>query len=298
MFIRNLLFSCASCLNGHRPRECKHEDRPLYALKNKGRPGAGTTSTDRAPDLLYLDHVALDSLHRSVMSDPVSRKMYFHEAPPTKKPRKPTDNSRKSAPKKSKTPVDIYAGQLSPEQVLRWMELCGLDPNLPFPFPGPISTASSVESFPSTTDTTTSTLPSSEEEDLSFLYQPPGSALPQVLTDEQMDFILQHPALYAPASTSTDDNFIVATEISRELTTWDSDFPLESTQDLHPDIILPTAHVPERATVDPQDTLMSTTSSEDTYEPLFSDTEQMDEMLYYNDPLSTAESTVVSIWNI
>ena len=281
-------------MNGHRPRDCNHEDRPLYALKNKGRPGTVTTSTaERTPDLLYLDHAALDSFYAAVMSDPVSRKMYFHEAPPTKKPRKPTDTSRKSAPKKSKTPVDIYAGQLTPEQVLRWMELCGLDPDSPIPGLSP--TTSSEESFPSTTDTSaSSTLPITQETDLPL---PLGFVLPDGTVDMQMDFVYEHPALYtAIASTSNDQKIVPNTNITTELTIWDSDFVLQDVQALHPDITLPTAYIPEWATVNPQDTLISTTSGEDEYEPLFSEPEQMEEMLYYNDPLTSVE--VTSMWDI
>ncbi|KAI9018221.1 copper fist DNA binding domain-containing protein, partial [Hyaloraphidium curvatum] len=31
-------FACEKCIGGHRPATCKHVDRPLKEIRNKGRP--------------------------------------------------------------------------------------------------------------------------------------------------------------------------------------------------------------------------------------------------------------------
>jgi hypothetical protein len=295
MFVRNLLFSCASCLNGHRPRDCKHEDRPLYALKNKGRPSAGTNSAERTPDLLRLDEASLDSFYASIEKDPVMKKMYFHEAPPEKKPRKPTAANQKSATKKNKTPVDIYDGQLSPDEFMRWMEFCGFHPASVGPTVSP--TSSSEESFSSTADTSASTSSTATSEDIvqPFDFSTLQFDFPEAIADMPMDYVLEPPAPLSPADpTSADQNIVVAPDLTSNLTRWDMLFQ-QDFQILSPDITVPTPCETEGATLDPS-AFVTTTSAGDEYEPLFVDLGDMDEILSFDDPLADAE--VAGAWGV
>ena len=129
MLVKNLLMTCWSCLNGHRASNCQHPTRPLYALKNKGRPRPQTLSRSKDnPDVMSIDDPGFTLFHEHIMNDPILRKEYFH-ADEVKSPKK-----RAAAPYAVKrgrsrsggSTVDIYAGKCSAEEVLRWRELCGV----------------------------------------------------------------------------------------------------------------------------------------------------------------------------
>src|SRR5438477_8676823 len=114
MFVQNLVMSCWSCLNGHRAKSCQHVDRPLYALKNKGRPSPQTrTRTKAEPDVPCLEGLAFIAFHSSVMNDPILRKEYYHadnvqDKSLSKRPRVAPYVKRERS--KSATIEDIYAG--------------------------------------------------------------------------------------------------------------------------------------------------------------------------------------------
>ena len=143
MFVQNLLLSCWACLSGHRASSCQHSMRPLYALKNKGRPRPGTGRSKDRPDIMSLDDPSFQQFCEAVMNDPISRKEYFHEAPvgPAAKSapslgRNPgTSGAQRPAPyivmnrKLEDAPGlgDIYAGACTEEEKLRCRELCGID---------------------------------------------------------------------------------------------------------------------------------------------------------------------------
>lgn len=142
MFSQNLMLTCWSCLNGHRATSCQHSARPLYALKNKGRPRPGTGRSMDRPDVLSLDDISFQRFREMIMNDPVKRKEYWHEEPvePTAKPatrgRKRVTGEKRPAPyvvKNRKTGGvkggglgNIYQGACTMEQHLRWRELCGV----------------------------------------------------------------------------------------------------------------------------------------------------------------------------
>jgi Copper fist DNA binding domain len=129
MLVKNLLMTCWSCLNGHRVSNCHHPTRPLYALKNKGRPRPQTLSRSKDnPDVMSIDDPGFTLFHEYIMNDPILCKEYFH-ADEVKSPKK-----RAAAPYAVKrgrsrsvgSTVDIYAGKCSAEEVFRWRELCGV----------------------------------------------------------------------------------------------------------------------------------------------------------------------------
>jgi len=141
MFMQNLLLSCWACISGHRATSCQHHTRPLYALKNKGRPRPGTGRTKDCPDIMSLNDASFQCFREEVMNDPVSRKEYFHEAPiePATKSalsKSPgASKAKRSAPyivKNRKTGdvgglQDIYGGVCTEEGKLRWRKLTGID---------------------------------------------------------------------------------------------------------------------------------------------------------------------------
>jgi len=134
MFVRGLTLSCWSCLQGHRATNCIHNNRPLYALKRKGRPHKSDhllpldQNTPHIPNIS--DTQAFDAFLSRIETDPTLKDWYYHDqepvrSPPStlkKSPRKKPDD-KKASPTK---PKDMYAGRLTPEQFQRWKELCGL----------------------------------------------------------------------------------------------------------------------------------------------------------------------------
>ena len=129
MLIKNLLMTCWSCLNGHRARTCQHPTRPLYVLKNKGRPRPQAYSrTKDNPDVMSIDDPGFTLFHEHIMNDPILRKEYFH-SDEVKSPKK-----RAAAPyavkrgrsREGDSKIDIYTGKCCDEEVLRWRELCGV----------------------------------------------------------------------------------------------------------------------------------------------------------------------------
>src|SRR5277367_3230952 len=134
MFVQNLLLACWSCLNGHRARTCNHTTRPLYALKNKGRPRSTTPRSKDSPDILSLHDASFPAFVSNVLNDPILKKEYFHaenpaETPPAK--RVAPYPKRGSSPGKrgrgvEEEMLDIYAGSVGEDGVRRWRELCGL----------------------------------------------------------------------------------------------------------------------------------------------------------------------------
>jgi hypothetical protein len=172
---------------------------------------------------------------------------------------------------------------------VRWMELCGLDLDSADPMLSPSS--SSEESFPSTTDTSVSSIPpTSDQTAMPFGYSTSQFDFQESIADMPMDFFLEPPTLYTPAvSTLSDQNMIVDPHSASDLAMWNSIFFDHDLKSLVPDITLPTTQETEVATFDPRSYLMPTASDGDEYEHLFAEPEGMEEMLYYNDPLASAE---------
>jgi len=136
MFIQNLVLSCWNCLNGHRASHCVHEDRPLYALKNKGRPRPGTERLKGKPDMDSLHDGTLAHFHHKVMSDPVLYRQYYHDQPPSPVAGKPVRRGGNSPTKRNApytvkerprcTDEEVYWGKVSDDDQDRWRELCGI----------------------------------------------------------------------------------------------------------------------------------------------------------------------------
>lgn len=122
--------TCWSCLNGHRASTCQHSTRPLYALKNKGRPRPqGFSRSKEHPDILSLDDPSFDTFYQMIMDDPILRKEYFHAEDPAKSPKKRGSApyvKRSSSRNAGKVAVDMYAGKCSDADISRWRELCGV----------------------------------------------------------------------------------------------------------------------------------------------------------------------------
>ena len=67
MLVKNLLMTCWSCLNGHRASTCQHPTRPLYVLKNKGRPRPQTRSrTKDNPDVMSINDPCFTLFHEHI----------------------------------------------------------------------------------------------------------------------------------------------------------------------------------------------------------------------------------------
>src|SRR5271169_2473081 len=131
MFVQNLLMTCWSCLNGHRASTCQHSTRPLYALKNKGRPRPqGFSRSKEYPDILSLDDPSFATFYQTIMNDPILRKEYFHAEDPAKSPRAKRNVApyvkRGRSRERGDTIVDIYSGVCSDEEIMRWRECCGV----------------------------------------------------------------------------------------------------------------------------------------------------------------------------
>ena len=129
MLVKNLLMTCWSCLNGHRASNCHHPTRPLYALKNKGRPRPQTLSRSKDnPDVMSIDDPGFTLFHEYIMNDPILRKEYFHadEAKSPKKRAAAPYAVKRGRSRSGGSTVDIYAGKCSAEEVFRWRELCGV----------------------------------------------------------------------------------------------------------------------------------------------------------------------------
>jgi len=123
--------TCWSCLNGHRASTCQHSTRPLYALKNKGRPRPqGFSRSKEHPDILSLDDPSFATFYQTIMNDPILRKEYFHAEDPAKSPRGKRNIApyvkRSRSRERGDTIVDIYSGVCSDEEIIRWRECCGV----------------------------------------------------------------------------------------------------------------------------------------------------------------------------
>jgi len=184
MFYQNLLFSCWSCIKGHRSNSCNHQDRPLWLLKNKGRPGLAKNSQrdPNKPDLPYLHCPEFITLHSSICRDSSNRKDYYHSEDPSLSPKKPIPPRTATTPPRAEAQRDLdlmYRAPLSDDTFARWVQCCkiggtqmganvfntptsGLIPHSRFSFgssspsPSPFSLepAHSSTVFPTTTTTT------------------------------------------------------------------------------------------------------------------------------------------------
>ena len=126
MFHENLLFACWSCIQGHRSNTCSHDSRPLWALKNKGRPGSGLTSSPRnpqRPDLPFLDSPDFSNFRKYIFGDSASFKEFYHEVDP----RSENKERRTSLPKIKKVMAEIkFDDKLGFSDLQTWMEMCGV----------------------------------------------------------------------------------------------------------------------------------------------------------------------------
>lgn len=141
MFYQNLLTSCWKCFAGHRADKCQHTDQPLWARRNKGRPGLnGTARMEQYPDFPRgLSDPAVQAFVQRMANDFAFKREYYHEtasstpSPPGAQKAKPHVQSSNESGQKGE---DMYRGSLAPEHVILWRQLCGLpDPKAP---PGPV----------------------------------------------------------------------------------------------------------------------------------------------------------------
>ena len=124
--------SCRSCITGHRTNHCRDSDRPLYAIKNKGR-GEGTSCLPRSSQQPDFPHGVTDPavriFYQNMMNNSKLYKEYYHDSEPsTPSPCSQTMPCPRTQKKSGKRVDDMYGGTLSPEQVALWRELCGLAP--------------------------------------------------------------------------------------------------------------------------------------------------------------------------
>ena len=134
MFVRGLTLSCWSCLQGHRATNCIHNNRPLYALKRKGRPHKSDhllpldQNTPHIPNIS--DTHAFDAFLARIETDPTLKDWYYHDQEPIRSPPSTLKKSPRKKPEDKKPvptkPKDIYGGSLTSEQFQRWKDLCGL----------------------------------------------------------------------------------------------------------------------------------------------------------------------------
>jgi hypothetical protein len=226
MLHKNILVSCKNCIAGHRASHCEHLDRPLYAIKNKGRGGGtnGPSKLAQHPDFLRgINDPALGLFHQNMMTDPKMYKEYYHD-----------DNVTSSSPRKRPAPyakeqqgnvgkVDgMYGGRLSPQQVILWRQLCGLEPQAICPFPQPNTPVSQMQEIsPSPT----------VETDVVFR----DVQIPPVVLDDipwLEDFNI---AQGFCENMNLDDFTAMHTDV------FGSSLDVAEAQSLHPDLLLPTA---------------------------------------------------------
>jgi len=126
MFVRNLVLACWSCLKGHRSGSCNHASRPLYALKNKGRPypSSGIRS-EESPDISSLDSPDFKIFREAVMMDPILRRRFYHEKDPSKLARKKRKLKRSNCPRSAES--DITMDVITDYDFEMWKVLCGIE---------------------------------------------------------------------------------------------------------------------------------------------------------------------------
>src|ERR1700738_614496 len=118
MLYLNILMSCAQCLAGHRACPDQHYDRPLFAIKNKGRgAGAGSSRSSQEPDFPQgTNDPAVLIFHEAMMADSKMRREYFHKMPENQNqpspPQQPTGPSRKKQKTEGGCVDDMYRGSL------------------------------------------------------------------------------------------------------------------------------------------------------------------------------------------
>jgi hypothetical protein len=208
VFSQNLLLSCWPCLNGHRSGKCEHEDRPLYALKNKGRP----SSTDRPrseqrPDIVSLHSAEFLLFHQSIMEDSKLKKMYFHEK---KAPAADKNVSKRSAPyqkrreKSASKSIDIYGGTLNEVQLQRWRVLCGLTVETCATSASTIPTAVSLPAATNPSILAASPRPTPDVSPSTFPLTTSDSETSQVLTPQILEPAFD-PSLYTILDSKAED---------------------------------------------------------------------------------------------
>lgn len=131
MLYHNIMMSCASCLAGHRAGPCQHTDRPLFAIKNKGRGTGGSSRSSHEPDFPQgIRDPAVLIFHQAMMQDEKMYREYYHATPgnqatPRQQITAPCSRKQKSGGGRVD---DMYSGSLNPEQVTLWRQLCGYAP--------------------------------------------------------------------------------------------------------------------------------------------------------------------------
>lgn len=139
MLYKNIMMSCKSCIAGHRASSCQHSDRPLHAIKNKGRGAGPHAPTSSAQQLIFgrgLWDPSLETFRQNMMNDPRLYKEYYHDdksSSPSPRQHHATPYSRKQ--QGAVKADDMYVGALSPQQVTLWRQLCGLEPMMTPFFP-------------------------------------------------------------------------------------------------------------------------------------------------------------------
>src|SRR5271156_3241857 len=119
MFFRGLTLSCWGCLQGHRAQKCPHENRPLYALKRKGRPNKDCQLLPldaNKPHLESFTASAVEQFFANILADPLLRDWYYHEEEPVKSPptncKKPS-KTKSDEKKQVRDSKEMYGGSLT-----------------------------------------------------------------------------------------------------------------------------------------------------------------------------------------
>ena len=132
MFVRGLTLSCWGCLQGHRAQTCTHENRPLYALKRKGRPHKDDHLLPVEQDTPHFENLAntqaFEAFLYRIFADPALKDWYYREEEPVKSPGSPKKPCKKKPEeKKHADPNEMYGGRITYDEFQRWKQLCGLE---------------------------------------------------------------------------------------------------------------------------------------------------------------------------
>ena len=135
MFYCGLILSCWSCHQGHRAQKCPHANRPMYALKRKGRPTRESELLPLSPDTPHVQNITgteFDEFCARILASPKLKEWYWHEREDTEGPsRRATSHTKPKKGKcqekaEAKDPKEMYEGMITTEQYVRWKQLCGL----------------------------------------------------------------------------------------------------------------------------------------------------------------------------
>ena len=137
MFRSSLILSCWSCHQWHRAQKCPHAKRPICALKRKGRPTRESELlplNPNTPHVQSLNGTGFEGFCARILASPKLKEWYWHEPGDIEGPHVRGRATSLTKPKKEKCqekvevkdPKEMYEGRVTPEQYVRWKQLCGL----------------------------------------------------------------------------------------------------------------------------------------------------------------------------